>query len=122
MIGPNLSNFRPVVSANDPTMAAPGFFDQAIFPVFSSAGLDGSLPILPMEPLNLPGIPGLPAASGGAATGQTKGLGFDKSSGLPLLSMDVQKDYLNGIIASFMQSSRELQSGFAQFLGGGVRT
>lgn len=122
MIGPNLSNFRPVISANDPTMAAPGFFDQAIFPVFSSAGLDGSLPILPMEPLNLPGIPGLPAASGTGAASKAQGLSFDKSSGLPLLSMDIQKDYLNGIIASFMQSSKELQAGFAQFMGGAVRT
>lgn len=120
MIGPNLpqSTFRPVVSPTDPTMAAPGFFDQPIFPVFSSAGLDGSLPLLPMEPLNLPGVPSTGSAPGGQ--GSLFGINLDKN-GLPQLTQASQENYLKDIISSFLQSSIELQSGFSQFLGGGIQ-
>ena len=111
MIGPNFpqgSNLRPVVTGADPTMSAPGFFDQAAFPMLTplSAGL------LPMTPTGLTG--GAPIAPG--QSGQFMGIPLGKN-GLPELSKKSQKDYLDNIIKNFMATSQQLQAGFSMFLG-----
>lgn len=118
-IGPNLpqSQLQPFFSAGDPTMRAPGFFENAAFPAFASAGLDGTLSILPMEPVFFPTGTGATAPTGQPTSPNSLlGIPLDKN-GIPKLSADMQKNYLNEIMSSFMQSSKQLQAGFAAFLG-----
>jgi hypothetical protein len=115
MIGPNFppsSNLRHVRTPGDPTLANPGFFDQPIFPTFSSTGLDGLIPIMPMQLTGLPMGGAAPAAEGKKADKGKKAPKVDEKA---LVKM--QKEYMENIYKNFLQSSLELQSSFGMFLG-----
>ena len=103
-----MNNIR--FSGTDPTMSAPGFFEQAAFPILTplSAGL------LPMTPTGLPGT--TPPKGGAAGPNTLLGIKLDKN-GLPQMGKNVQKDYINNIIATYMASAQQLAAGFSTFLG-----
>lgn len=112
MIGPNLPNLplTPVGAGTDVTLRTPGFFEQAAFPNMPplSAGL------LPMMPMGLPlaGMGEMPALEPGKKPSKKD------MKKLQEMSAKMQKDYVQGVVGSFMQSSLQLQQSFAMFMGG----
>lgn len=94
MINPG---FRP--SPIDPTLSNPGFFEQAQFPVMT-----------PLLPISMPMV--------GALTGQTGKMSEKDMKAFAKDSKNLQKAYMENVMANMLQTSQQLSLGFASLLGG----